>query len=387
MFRGKLQDIIDFYERIIAKMPGHVYWKDRNGNYLGCNDAQAKSLNLTSRDDILYKKPYESLSEHEVLLLKKVDQEVVESGKEVTKEEPGIREDGSTGLFLTKKTPLYDRDDNIVGLLGVSFDITDRELLDEAKREAQEKEKESRAIAALAADMAHNIATPLNIIRAAATMLDKALPTLLLAYQKGKEAGLELSDIDKFILAECEGCTNDIYESAQRVIRFSRETLKNIRAGEVQVAINEKCSIFQELSETLNFYYTTLAEKERELICWQKLEDFDFSGNKESFAQLIENLLNNALEAARSSGKGEINILTKVANDFNYLYIRDTAKGIAEENLPYIFEPFRTFKPHGTGVGLSACRAIMRGFGGGIECNSVLGEYTEFVLKFPVLDD
>ena len=50
-------------------------------------------------------------------------------------------------------------------------------------------------------------------------------------------------------------------------------------------------------------------------------------------------------------------------------------------------EPFQPFgsvgKAGGTGLGLAYCRRVMRAFGGEIECESVLGEYTQFTLRFP----
>lgn len=44
-----MMNMKDYYESILALMPGHVYWLDRNNIYLGCNDAQAKNAGLKSR--------------------------------------------------------------------------------------------------------------------------------------------------------------------------------------------------------------------------------------------------------------------------------------------------------------------------------------------------
>ena len=49
----KSAEFLECLENIIAEMPGHVYWKDRNGVYLGCNDSQAKFLGFSSGKEIV----------------------------------------------------------------------------------------------------------------------------------------------------------------------------------------------------------------------------------------------------------------------------------------------------------------------------------------------
>jgi signal transduction histidine kinase len=49
------------------------------------------------------------------------------------------------------------------------------------------------------------------------------------------------------------------------------------------------------------------------------------------------------------------------------LAIADTGPGIAEKDLPHLFEPFHTTRPEGTGLGLALCREIVQQHGGRIE--------------------
>jgi signal transduction histidine kinase len=68
----------------------------------------------------------------------------------------------------------------------------------------------------------------------------------------------------------------------------------------------------------------------------------------------------------------------------NQLVIHDTGPGIPTHVLPYIFDSFFTTKKNsGAGIGLSFCRKVMSAFGGHIQCESVIGQYTQFVLEFP----
>jgi signal transduction histidine kinase len=65
-----------------------------------------------------------------------------------------------------------------------------------------------------------------------------------------------------------------------------------------------------------------------------------------------------------------------------YISFMDNGTGIEEEALKKIFIPFFTTKKHGSGIGLSLSKQIMRKHGGNISAKSQIGQGTEFLLKF-----
>ncbi|MBL8479946.1 MAG: sensor histidine kinase, partial [Sterolibacteriaceae bacterium] len=88
------------------------------------------------------------------------------------------------------------------------------------------------------------------------------------------------------------------------------------------------------------------------------------------------------------AGKGEVSIRLDASPSGNRLTVRDTGDGIPPDMLPHIFRRFYTSTGHddsvlGAGIGLAFCRDVMTSFGGTIECTSVHGDFTEFVLSFP----
>ena len=66
------------------------------------------------------------------------------------------------------------------------------------------------------------------------------------------------------------------------------------------------------------------------------------------------------------------------------IQVEDTGKGIADENLAKIFDPFYTTKEEGTGLGLSLCQKIVEDHGGRITVHSELGMGTTFTLRMPL---
>lgn len=171
--------------------------------------------------------------------------------------------------------------------------------------------------------------------------------------------------------------------SADYIIRNLQLQIKGIVTGESN-STDFKCySIAKSIEESLEQY--PFQEGERELITLDISRDFEYQGNLALTTHIVYNLLKNALRAITNADKGTISIRLESAAKFNKLIFRDTASGIAKEFLPKIFRLFASqmTEQGGTGVGLAFCKTIMQSYGGDIICNSLEGEYTEFVLSFP----
>lgn len=109
-------------------------------------------------------------------------------------------------------------------------------------------------------------------------------------------------------------------------------------------------------------------------------------GSPDQLAQVLLNLLSNAVDAS-SPGGGPIDVELQSRNGHVVLEVRDQGRGIDAEDLPRIFEPFFTTKDvhQGTGLGLALSHDIVtRSFGGTIDVESTPGEGTTFCIRLPV---
>jgi signal transduction histidine kinase len=159
----------------------------------------------------------------------------------------------------------------------------------------------------------------------------------------------------------------------------------NISAENSSVRKIETFSVHDCISEALARY--PFVGKERELIYWKKGEqDFKVKGELLLVTHILFNLIKNALHHVIKVGKGAIEIRVEKGQPYNKLYFKDTGAGIPAEILPHIFERFFSKTPHGAGVGLSFCKAVMEGLKGKILCESQEGDYTLFTLHFPVVE-
>lgn len=107
-----------------------------------------------------------------------------------------------------------------------------------------------------------------------------------------------------------------------------------------------------------------------------------FTGDKVKLEEVLLNLLKNAKEAI--SGKGSIQLSAGRKKDILSIQIKDDGCGIPAERLESIFEPFKTYKQGGTGLGLSLSKRIIEAHGGSISVTSREGSGTAFTVKLPI---
>jgi PAS domain S-box-containing protein len=126
---------------ILDHFPGVVFWKDRESNYLGCNQAFAFGAGLSSTAEIVGKTDFDlPWHKDEADYYRSDDLEVMEKGiSKLHIIETQHQADGKLSWFDTSKIPLRESDGEIIGIIGVSSDITDRKLAENALIESEEK--------------------------------------------------------------------------------------------------------------------------------------------------------------------------------------------------------------------------------------------------------
>jgi len=105
--------------------------------------------------------------------------------------------------------------------------------------------------------------------------------------------------------------------------------------------------------------------------------------DKEQMGRVFSNLVINAIEAMPKRG-GQLTLTTKYEGDFLVMKIQDTGKGISEEDIMKIFDPFFSSKSSGVGLGLTICYGIIVSHGGTIEVQSKSREGSIFTVSLPV---
>lgn len=234
----------------------------------------------------------------------------------------------------------------------------------------------------LAGAIAHEMRTPLFSLSNKVQALKTNLPLLIKGYRKAQDANLETDGLDQQQLKILSDIPRNLQKTARETFSVIDMLLINLRGKVIQTNL-KICSIDQCIEHTLNEYPLTKIDKE--LIVWEKGNVFSFRGDSLLLKHVLFNLIKNALYYVKAANKGKIIIRTERGEKFNSLYFTDTGKGIAQEDLPFIFDRFYSKTKHGTGIGLHYCKSVMNGFGGNIYCKSQEGEFSEFRLTFPII--
>lgn len=378
------EEIKEYLENIIALMPGHVYWKDKTGTILGCNDLQAKSAGFSSRQELIGKTDYDLPWRKQADALRKIDLEVMKTGKAQTIEELSTLADGTESVFLSQKVPLYHKGE-ITGILGVSFDITDRKRTEKELRETRHK---LEGMTLVSAAIAHELRTPFATINISNENLKSIFPHLIQAYRVAREANLPLYPIRDNHLKIIESG----FESIETEIKSANNFID-------MLLMNVNTAISNNLTQTGQFLITECINKalsrypfkehQRKFIFFNQDTDFLIKGNQDLIEHVLFNLIKNALYyiAAASKDYAHIEIWLEKSNAFNKLYFKDTGTGIDPDILPHIFEQFFSRTHHGAGIGLTFCKMVMESLGGSISCESEKGNYTQFILLFPSINN
>jgi|GEM_PF-887163 PAS domain S-box-containing protein len=118
----------ELLNNILTHIPHSVFWKDRDGVFLGCNDAFARQLGRDSPQDVVGRRdPEFGFPPEQVQGFRRADLEVLNSGQPLLAiEEPFRGQDGHNRWLLTSKVPLWDPDGNPWAVLGIFADITDQ---------------------------------------------------------------------------------------------------------------------------------------------------------------------------------------------------------------------------------------------------------------------
>lgn len=262
----------------------------------------------------------------------------------------GMRETARSG-DLTRQIHIESRDAE-ASLLAKTFNHVASSLL-AFQKEAKHKEQLT-SLGRLSATLAHEIRNPLTIIKGSAQQL---LEERSLGSEEREAAADIIQEVDRL-----NRLVQSVLESA-RPASFSLE----------EVNINELCAdCLSAVADSPGI--TTEAS-------WDpRLEHA--SVDPARLKQVLLNVLLNAQEAM--SGEGTLRIKTRRDNADYVISVSDTGKGISEEDLPNVFEPFFTQKPNGTGLGLSVARNIVDGLGGRISVQSTLGQGADVELRLPL---
>jgi len=118
-------------QTVINTTPMSIFFKDRELRYMGCNNAFAKDAGVESPEDLIGKDDYQLAWREQAELYRTDDLRVIESGvAKLSYDEPQTTPAGNQIWLRTSKVPLRNEANEIIGVLGMYEDVTDRKQVE-----------------------------------------------------------------------------------------------------------------------------------------------------------------------------------------------------------------------------------------------------------------
>ena len=368
-FREALATLAQNYSllsAVIEGTPDAVYVKDLHGCYLMINGAGAHMLGLAA-EKVIGNDDSTLFDPASADRIQAIDRRIVAGGEVETYEDTATA-NGVIRTYLVTKAPYRDQQGNVIGVLGISRDISEHKRLEAQLLQSQKME----SIGQLAGGIAHDFN---NMLSAVIGFIGSARDDIPQDSQAQHD------------LEAAEG-------AAWRAAGLTRQLLAFARKQIVEPHVLNLNAVIVELDKLLR----RLIGEDIELVTLPAADLGHVKADPGQIEQVIANLVVNARDAMPAGGRLTIETANTVLDanyarqhvgvtpgDYVMLAVSDTGIGMDAEVQQHIFEPFYTTKAigKGTGLGLSTCYGIIKQHGGNIWVYSEAGHGTTFKVYLP----
>lgn len=349
------------YSSLVESMPVSVFRKDALGRIQFGNQRFCDALGV-SLEELKNKSDAELFPPELAKKYVHDDQQVLSTGAIFQGIEEHLTPDGERCYIEVLKAPVLDADGNPEGVQGIFWDVTDRQLAQEALREGKEMaESASQAKSDFLANVSHEIRTPMNgVIGMSNLLLEMVTDRQQREYveminQSGESLLTLINDILDFSKIESGKVELEAIPMSIREVIGDSVNLLKFRAQ--AKCVNVDCEIGNNFPDRV-------------------------IGDPTRFKQIIINLVGNAI---KFTNEGEVRVGVKLKSLDKttvrlLVTVTDTGVGIPQDKLNAIFHEFEqadssvTRQHGGTGLGLSISAGLAELFGGTLEVESAVGE-------------
>jgi PAS domain S-box-containing protein len=274
-----------------------------------------------------------------------------------------ITRDGRTLIVDCRWTLVRDAEGRPVQKLIINTDVTEKNRLQaELQRAAQ-----ISLVGELAAGLAHEVKNPLAGIQGAVD--------ILILRRDPNDPEREALEGIRHEVKRIDGTVRALLDRARpRAVSAHAASLTELVQKAVNVARSQAVG-------------ATVRGRRVQIEFHPPAEDIVLEADAPQIEDAVLNLIINAIEAIEGDGRIIVSIRRQEdeeTGEVAVIEVADTGRGISEENLTRIFNPFFTTTKGGTGLGLPAVRRIARAHGGRVEAASTMGQGSIFRILLPV---
>jgi|GEM_PF-1048611 len=356
---------------LIDNLPDRIFFKDRAGRFIVANDKVAVHSGVGSAPEIIGKTDYDLYPAELAQQYFQDEQNLMRSGIPLLNhEEPSTDATGEIGWTVTSKIPIRNEAGEVVGLVGVSRDITEfKRALQEIVTAKEAAEQASRLKDYFIANLSHEIRTPLNAIIGFTELLREEVSDILPVTAERyfpiiNSAGVRLVRTIDMIL-NLSKLQSGMYSVTRNSVDLD-QIIRNL-VGETSLEARKRgLELTYDKSTSLTTIFT----------------------DEYCVVQSLSNLIDNAL---KYTSKGFVKVRLYQDKPVSVcIEVKDSGIGIDANYLNRLFEPFTqedtsfTRSYEGIGLGLSITKRLLDAVGGTISVTSAKSMGSTFTIELPV---
>lgn len=231
------------------------------------------------------------------------------------------------------------------------------ELSEAFNRMAQALETQESLRRKLIADVAHELRTPLGVIR---------------CELEGMMDGLVPNDSTRL---------QSLHDETGRLKKMV-DGIEELNQAEASIlSLRKEYFPLKPFLQNITERYGNIFSEKGVDLDLQCPHDIKINADPERFSQILVNLLSNALRATNAGGRVTLSAFPR--GSVVGIAIKDTGTGIAEKDLPFIFERFYRGAGGGLGIGLTIVKELVEAHGGKVEVTSTEGKGSQFTVLLP----
>lgn len=340
------------HERIIESIRSGLITTDLEGKIYTFNAAATEITGFRS-DDVRGRSIFELFGDiHEPI---KISLEAAADGDQSPRFESDLQTpDGFAVRIGFGISQLFSQNNEATGLIITFQDLTEIRSMEESVR----RKDRLAAVGRVAAGLAHEIRNPLGAMRGAIQVLESSTTP-----------GSTQAELMEIILKESDRLNSII----TNFLNYARPAATNFSDMDVAEAIREMFKLLRH-SPDVRDEHIFIDESGGESV-W-------IAADTSQLKQIFWNLARNAIQAMPDGGTLRV-ALESVPNNRVRIVFEDSGRGMSQEQVEQLFEPFANSTTGGTGLGLSIVYQIVRDHNGAINVRSIEGNGSVITIELP----
>ncbi len=352
---------------LLSSVPAYIYFKDKELNYITCNNAFADLMKIEV-DKVIGKTDYDFFSEEIARKRFLIESEIISNDKPLPNYEEEIRcLNGTNKWVLTNRVVFHNQEGHVAGIIGSILDISKIKKAEiELSAFSNELRRSNKELEQFAYIASHDLQEPLRKVIAFGERLKTKYNHIL-------------DDLGNDFI-------NRMNSASIRMQKMINDLLSYSRVSSNGNPFN-KVDLNKILNDVISDYEIAI-EKSKAIIRFEKLPVIEADSTQ--ITQLLNNLIGNALKYQSNESTPIIQIHAEtISKNLLRISIEDNGIGFEEQYSDQIFQPFIRLhgrsEYEGNGIGLAICKKIVERHKGNLKAKSELNKGSIFIIEIPII--